>query len=382
MRTTIMLLFALTALTASGQRPKFQINTETPEGQLLQKAGQESDDPKKITLYEEFLAKFPKHEGAAYAWAQAQPLMLKAKMLDKVVEAGAAVLAADPLNAVAGYNALQACEQKADAGCVVTWSTNTVEAARKMIASKKPDDEDEVEAWTREVDFAKQVITRCEYSLYASALQSADPKSIVALVEALEKMNPQSQYMAAAGGRYLVGLLQLKDMPRAVDFAERASDRNQANEDVLLFAADANLSGGKSNEKAAAYAEKLASTLPAQAAPQGMAAADWEAKKSATLGRAHWIAGAAYCALKNWAQCEKSMRSALPLIESNPASKELKPGAYFYLGLANHSLARSGPKVDPARIVEARKYFTLCAALPSPFLATAQKNLVAIAAGK
>ncbi|MBI5085927.1 MAG: hypothetical protein HZB13_15185 [Acidobacteria bacterium] len=382
MRATIILLFALFALTAAGQRPKFQVNTETPEGQLLQKAGQESDDAKRIALYEEFLAKFPKHEGATYAWNQAQPFMLKAKMLDKTIEAGAAVLAADPLNAPAGYNALQACEQKADANCIVTWSINTAEAARKMIASKKPDDEEEVETWTREVDFAKQVITRCEYSLYAAALQSADAKNITALFEALEKLNPESQYMTAAGGRYLIGLLQLKDLPKAQAFADRAADRNQANEDVLLFAADANLSGGKSNEKAAAYAEKLTSTLPAQAAPQGMAAADWETKKSTTLARAYWIAGAAYCALKNWAQCEKSMRAGLPIIESNPASKELKPGAYFYLGLANHSLARSGPKVDPARIVEARKYFTLCAALPSPFLATAQKNLVAIAAGK
>jgi len=204
----------------------------------------------------------------------------------------------------------------------------------------------------------------------------------MALYEALEKVNPDSQYIGLTGSRYLIALLQLKEVAKAQAFAEQAASKNHATEDMLLFAADANLTTTRNYEKAIGYAEKITTTLPAQAAPQGVLPADWEAKKKNTLGHAYWIAGAAYGARNDWPASEKSMRAALPLIENNPAQKDLLPGVYFFLGLSNYSLAKASAKPDAARTAEARKYFTACAALKSPYQGTAQKNLAAMAAGK
>lgn len=370
------------ALAAPAQSGRFQINPATPEGQLLQQAGQATEEARQLALYEEFLAKYPKHEGAVYAWTQAQPLQLKAKAYDKVIAAAEAIAAAEPDNPVAAYNGLQACEFKGDAACIIQWSNRTVEAAKKKIASKKPDDADEADTWARQVDYSKQVITRCEYSFYASGLKMSEPKHIAELYEALEKMNPESQYIAMAGPRYFVALLQAKELAKAQAFAEKAAETGRANDGMLLFAADANLSETKDFDKAARYAAKLIETLPGQAAPQGMAPAEWEARKSASLARAWWIQGTALGVKEDWTNCDKVLRAGLAAIEGSAAAKDLLPGAYFYLGLSNYNLSKATPKRDPARTADARKFFTACSKLPGPFQAPAAKNLAAMAAGK
>jgi hypothetical protein len=375
MRRLLIAALLLAAAPAAAQRKPYQINAQTPEGLLLQRAGQEEEESKKIALYEEYLAKHPQHDGVTYALVQLQPLLLKAKQYDKVIQMGEQILKAEPENAPAAYNVLQACEQKQDAACVIAWSAKTVEAAKKMLAAPKPADEDEAATWKQEQDYATQVITRAEYSLYAQGLQATDLNKAVQLFAALEAMNIDSQYMPEAGARYFVALLQLKDMARAQKLAETMAAKNKANDDMLLFLADLSLTGSKDYAKAAEYAARVTELLPSAAAPQGMDAAAWENKKKSSMGRAYWIAGVAQGSLQKWAESEQAMRAALPLIESN---KELLPGAYFYLGLSNYKMAE-GPKGDKKRMADARKYTTLCAQMKSPFQGPAQKNLQAMA---
>ena len=61
------LLLALFVFSASAQQRKhFTINTSTPEGEILQSIGQESDDAKKLALMQDFVSKYPKHEGVGW----------------------------------------------------------------------------------------------------------------------------------------------------------------------------------------------------------------------------------------------------------------------------------------------------------------------------
>lgn len=375
MRRSLIAVLLLGVVPAAAQRKPYQINAQTPEGLLLQRAGQEDDESKKIALYEEYLAKHPQHDGVTYALVQVQPLLLKAKQLDKVIQMGEQILKAEPDNAPAAYNALQACEQKQDAAGVIAWSARTVEAAKKMLAAPKPAEEDEAATWKQEQDYATQVITRAEYSLYAQGLQSTDPGKAVQLFSALEGMNIDSQYLPEAGRRHFVLLLQMKDTASAQRLAETLAAKKKANEDMLLYLADVSLTGAKDYAKAAEYAMQVTEMLPAAAAPQGMEAAAWETKKKSSLGRAWWIAGVAHGSLQKWAESDNAMRAALPLIADN---KELLPGAYFYLGLSNYKMAE-GPKGDKKKMADARKYTTLCAQMKSPFQGPAQKNLQAMA---
>lgn len=375
----ILLCVTLAVAPALAQRHKFDLNTSTPEGKLLQEAGQAADDAGKIKLYNEFLEKNPKHAAAAWVYDQVVPLYLKAGDFDKTIAGAESSLAIDPANPVIAYQALQASEQKKDFEGVKKWSAATEAAARKVLALPKPADEEEVEAWKREVDYSQQVIKRTEYSLYATMLQAADPKAQVGLYEELERRNPASEYLGQGAGRYFIALRQTGQEEKAFRVAEKALAVDQNNEDMLAVVASRYLDPGtKDPAKSLAYAAKLVEVMNAKPAPEGVPAADWEKKKTSLVGLGYWIQGMNHGSQSNWAQTDKAFRAALPMIQGQ---NELLAPAYFYLGLANYRMG-AGPKGNKALLADARKFNQACAALKSPYQAQAQKNLTAMGAGK
>ena len=71
-------------------------NPSTPEGQILQTLGQETDDARKVTLAQDFLAKYPKHEAAGWVAAQLESGLLAQKDNDKVLEVAETAYANGP----------------------------------------------------------------------------------------------------------------------------------------------------------------------------------------------------------------------------------------------------------------------------------------------
>src|SRR5450759_304881 len=181
----------LLAFAANAQpRHKLVVNSDTEEGKLLQQIGQQTDNPKKQALLEEFIAKYPKHDGVTWVYGQLQPLYIKQNQFDKALDAGDKALAIDPDDLDVSYNNLKAAEGKKDHDPIKKWALQTSQIARKTISAAKPGNEDD----KNRADYARQVDTYCEYSLYATALQSTAVNKTLELVEALEKLNPRSQY--------------------------------------------------------------------------------------------------------------------------------------------------------------------------------------------
>lgn len=376
MRFALLLApFVLLAAAALAQRPQYEINAQTPEGQMLQQAAQTDGAAKKIEIYEAYLAKYPSHDGAWWAHSQLAPLYLKAASYDKAMQSAEAVLAKDPLNSPIAYNALEAAEKKNDIAAIKAWSARTVEAAQKMLASPKPSDEEDAAAWAREVDFAKQVITRCEYSLYATALASTDPKSVVDLASTLEQRHPQSQYIPQVAAKYVWALQQTGDKAGAARVAEGVLAKDKSNEDLMVIAADHYLQSGKHADKVLEYSTMLVATMEAKAAPQGVDPAAWDKKKRTLLGLGHWMSGMAFNQMSRWPETDKTFRAALPYIGDN---SELLAPAYFFLGIANYNMAKSNPKLR----AEARRFNELCSKIRGPYQQRAIQNLNAINAGK
>src|ERR1700730_12190276 len=96
MRVIVILIVA--ALAAFGQPRKAveEVDTEKPEGKLLQQIGNEPDPAKKAALMEEFAKQFPKIEGTAWILEQLQGIYIKANDPDKIIAAGDKLLAVDP----------------------------------------------------------------------------------------------------------------------------------------------------------------------------------------------------------------------------------------------------------------------------------------------
>lgn len=371
MRASIILVAALlTAGAASGQRHKLVINAETEEGQQLQAIGQEEDAAKKIQLMEDFVGKHPNHEGAGWVYSQLQPAYMKAGVYDKAIAAGEKLLALDPDDIETAYQNLKAAEALKDSPGVIRWASATSGIARKLAAAPKPSDEDHVEEWKQHVDYAKQVNTYTEYAIFAMALQPGNTH-VVALFESLESRNPSSEYLPKMYSLYLVGLAN-QDPAKVVPAAERLYARDQNSEDLLLVLSDAALNA-KQNDKALEYSTKLVEVLKDKPTPEGMPDADWQTKKNAALGRAHWTAGIVYAGQNKFAQADQSLRAALPYIDGND---QLMAGALFYLGLSNYKLGQSSK--NKTQISDALRFSQRAAGIKGPFQAQASKNVKVI----
>ncbi len=366
MRLSILLstLLAVTSV-VSAQRHNITINAETPAGLLLQQIGQEADDAKKTALLEQFAAKYPKHEGILWVYEMMIPAYAKAAQAPKALEACDQLLTADPADAENAYACLKIAESTKDPATVIKWSARASEACRKVMQSAKPKEADEVEDWTKRVEYAKQADTYTEYALYAAALQTTAPEQKIALGEELTRRNPDSKYYPQVAGQQFLAYQQLGQKDKAAQVAESILAKDPGNQDMLLAAADYYMNA-KINDKALLYSTKLTEVLDTKPAPAGVSEADWTAKKQLAMGLGYWMQGVIYSNQNKFAPADAALRKALPLIATN---RQLLPGALFYLGLANYKMEK---------IPDALKFFNQCAATPSPFQAQAKKNIAAI----
>jgi tetratricopeptide (TPR) repeat protein len=361
MKLTILAVGLLVAVgPVLAQRHKPTINTETPEGRLLQAIVQEPEAGK-LVLLEQFATQYPRHEAVAWVYSLMIPAYAKVNQLDKQLDVCGKLLAIDPQDVESAHECLNGAEAKKDPDAVKKWALQTSDAARKAAASPKPKDDDEVEGWKKRVEYAKQVDTYTEYSLYNTVLQTADPKKKIELGDALEQNSPQSQYLGQVRTAQFLAYQRLGDKENAVRVAEKAIEKDPNNEDMLLAAAEYYMNK-KDAAKTLAYSTKATELMSAKPAPQGVAVADWEKKK----GLGYWMAGVTYSGQNKFPQADAALREALPYIKGN---EHLMPSALFHLGLANYK---------SEKIIDALKFFEQCAALKSPFQLQAQKNIRAI----
>jgi tetratricopeptide (TPR) repeat protein len=359
-----LVLFLLPAL-AQDQKQRFVINVGTPEGQMLQAIGQETDDAKKLALMQDFLAKYPKHEGASWVSGQMQSVYLAQKPpdYDKVLDAGEKGLASDPTDLDLAYNNLKAAEGKGDPDLVKTWASRTSENARK-ITTKAPADDDE----KQRAEYAKQLDGYCEYALSAVVAKAGDPKKVVELVEALEQINPKSKYLEHVSGVYLVDLGKTGQAAKQCGAAERLGAANSKDVDALIYAADCNLRGNRA-DRAIAESTRVLEALGSKTD------AEVSNRKGALAGRANWIAGLAYGSQQKWGLSNKSLRAALPAVKGDP---QLAAAAYFSLGLANYNMGKAVG--DKGQTREGLQFFQQCAEIKSTFQDQAAKNVRTIKA--
>ncbi|MBZ5581869.1 MAG: hypothetical protein LAQ30_06625 [Acidobacteriia bacterium] len=363
----LALLIALAALAAFGQRHKIEnIDIEKPDGKLLQQIMGEDDPAKQSGLLEQFAAEYPKHEAMGWVLEQLQKDYLKTDQPDKALAAGEKLLAMDPEDTETALQNLKAAEAKKDSALILKWSAAASALARKVAATPQPKEAEEAAAWKTEVDYAKQVDTYTEYALFRAGLESHDPKTTIGLLEPLEERNPKSEYVPRAADVLFVAYRQAGFNDKALALAERTVAAQQTNEDMLLMVADDYLQKKKEPEKAHAYAAKVIELMAQKPKPEGVADADWTARKNMVTGVARFVDAKLYYEGAQFARADQELRAALPMVESNAA---MKAETLFYLGFANYKMEK---------IQEAVNFYRACAAIPGPFQATANKNIAGI----
>jgi tetratricopeptide (TPR) repeat protein len=361
-RTVILALLFASATVA--QRHKLgTVNAETPEGQLLQQIGQMQDEGKKLALMEQFASQAPKHEAIGWVYEQMQSAYLKAGQPEKALEAGEKLFAMDPDDLETAHNNLKAAEAKNDPDLIRKWSGATSQLAQKVVQSPQPKEAAEVDDWKRSVDYARQVDTYTEYSLYAGALKAADPRKRIELGDALAARNPKSQYLPMMAEIRFNSYLQAGDRQKAFAFAEKTLETDQNSEDMLAFVANQYSEKKRNPDKVIAYSAKIVELMNTKPKPQAVSDDDWARKKKSISGLAHFLGGSTLFEQNKLAPADKELRAALPLVEGND---QLKAATLFYAGLTNYQLKN---------MPDALKFNQQCAAIKSPYQAKAAENV-------
>lgn len=364
---TLIILTAI-ALSAFGQRHKAveDIDTEKPEGKLLQPALQESDPAKKAVLLEQFAQQFPKSEGAAWVLEQLQGIYVKAGDSDKIIATGEKLLALDPDDPESALQNLKASEVKKDLPGIKKWAQVTSTNARKMASAPKPSDAEQAETWKNEADYARQVDQYTDYALYRVAAETRDPKVAIDFIELFQTRNPKSEYVSKSQNQLFIAYRQSGANDKALALAEKTLASDQTNEDMLLVVTD-NYSRNKTQpEKVHEYSAKLVDLMAAKPKPEGMSDAVWAARKNLITGLAHYMSGALYYSEAKFPQVDKELRAALPLVASN---QDIKAESLYYLGFANYKMEK--PQ-------DAAEFYRECSTIKSPFQVNAVKNLQGI----
>jgi tetratricopeptide (TPR) repeat protein len=368
-RLVILVCAAVLIMPAAGQQ--FEIDTNTPEGQLLQQIGLEEDLNKKAELLEQFAKTYPPHPGLHWVMNQLPGTYEKLNQPDKALEACERMLQVNPTNAAGSHACLKIAEAQKDPDRIRKWALLTHGASRKAVEAPKPQfkDKDEEEEWNQTIDFARQVGTYSEYSAYAAALQTTDPAKKIELAEALRQMNPESQYWPQLVPMLFLAYRQTGNTEKAVELAEQVLAKDATNEDMLLVVADYYMNQKKDAAKTLSYSSKLVDLMSTKPAPEGVSAADWEKKRKSSLGVGYWMMGVTYATQNKLSEADKVLRQALPFISDND---QLRGTALFYLGVVNYRL---GEKGDERRILDAFNFTKESAAIKSPVQAAAQQNL-------
>lgn len=345
------------------EKQNFTINVGTPEGQLLQSLTQETDDARKISMGEEFLSKYPKHEAAGWVSAQLESALLAQKNYDKVLQVADAQYANSPGMDVS-YYALKAAVAKNDVAETEKWSARTSEAAQKLANPATPPADDDAK---HQQEYAKEVNEYSQYALYVVALK-AQPKEVVALVDEMEKQDPKSQYLSLVSGSYFTALEKTGEGAKACPAADRMSAGSSKNVEAMLFAADCSMRAQK-GAGMIAYGEKALGALGSRTKEAGMSDAEWATKKEEMEGSAHWYVGVGYSLEGKYGPANKTLRTALPMLKSN---EQLRGMALFYLGLANYSLGKAIG--DRGQMRQGMQFFQQSAAINNPLQGQASKN--------
>jgi len=343
------------------EKQNFVFNPSTPEGQILQALGQESDDARKVTLGQDFLAKYPKHEAAGWVAAQLESGLLGQKEYDKVLDVAEMAYANTP-DMDGAYFALKAAVAKGDVEQTKKWSARTSEAARKIIGSTKAAADEDAK---HELEYAKEVDEYSEYGLYVVALK-AQPKEEVDLVDTLIKQNPKSQYLYEVANSYFAALTKAGEGGKICGAAEKMGTGKNA--EAMLQAADCAWRGNRA-AGVLSWAGKAAEAINTRPKREGVSDGDFASQKSALMGTAQFYTGIGNAMDMRWGPANKALRAALPSLKGNQAYYGV---ALFDLGLANYQLGK--PVGDKAQMREGLKYFQESAGIAGPMQDQASRN--------
>jgi tetratricopeptide (TPR) repeat protein len=364
----ILALLSVPGLAAD--RHKLDVDPESDDGILLQRIRQEPTAPRKLALLEKYAAEYPNTVSIAWVYEQMLPLYAAgAGDSGKVLATAEKLLAIDPQDLDSLNYALRAVESKSDSEATARYAKLAWDASSRAVRTPKPTDPYDVPDWKGQMDFARDLLTYSEYTLYSLSAHSPNQQTKSLLIHELEIRNPHSKYLGTAKSDYAHAGQVRTSGEISVSTAEKGLVDDPDNEDFLLTVAEYHMGRESEFGKVLAYSQRVIHIMQQKAKPEGLSSDAWEQKRRQYLGAANWMAGVVNAKQGRYALSDRYLRSALPYLRD----RSLQAAAWYYLGYDNYAL---GSELrDGAHLQEAVKFNKLCLTVSGPFQPLAQKNL-------
>ena len=361
----VSLLFAFSICQARAQVERIVIAAGTDEDRALQAIVAESDNSKKLAMYQDFVPKFSSNpQAVAYGnWQIAQAYQASGD-LQKSLEYGDKALAGSPRNMDILVSSASTAMQAKNNAKAMEYSAKGGEICHSMAKQTKPEGMNDDDFARKVADDKSANQNNCDFletSGFNVITAETDPKSRMAEIEKFTAAYPDSKFgdQVSNYAMYTLGPGQLNDQARLVAFGEKmlASDPNSLPA-LLLLASHYGDSGNSA--KAITYAQKAIQVAKADAP-------DADKSRKLAAGAAHNTIGWAY----------------LKQDKTTPAIPELKAAAALTKGQDDQQYARALYGLGFAygklnKLTEAREVLTEAAKIQGPLQSKSQELLAKV----
>src|SRR5437868_6196270 len=253
------------------QMETITIPAGTPEDQALQAITKEPDAAKKLSMYEDFVQKFPSNPAAvAYANWQISQGYQSAGDLQKALEYGDKALASSPRNLDILVSQASIAQQMKNNSKLMDYSVRGGEVYNSIGKSAKPEGMSDQDFANQAQDQKAAVKNSYEFLEAAGFNVIVDESNAKARMNYIERFTPafpDSRFDESIASYAMMSLSELKDMTRVVSYGEKALAANPNSLPTLLLLAGAYVDDPKPGSvgKAATYAQKAVAVAKADA---------------------------------------------------------------------------------------------------------------------
>jgi hypothetical protein len=262
------------------------------------------------------------------------------------------------------YTGLKDAFEKKDYAKVKALAAETGKEAQELAKEAQPADAGQVDAWKGRQQFAKDAGSYAEYALAVSASQATDPAITIELTDALIAQNPKSEQLDAAAPQYLA-VLGKQGAAKATAGANKILAGRPENE----YALDAVARNWSAPGPALTAANRLIAAMGKKKKPEGMSDADWQRTRNDMLGSAYTSAGVIQAGQSRYADADRSLKAALPLVAGNSTMLSY---AYYYLGVSNYQMGKL--TADKSKMIAGVQYTDKAVATGGPMQGQASNN--------
>ena len=373
-RSLTPVFFVLTVVLPSvflqAQLDKIVIPAGTPEDQALQAISSEPDSQKKLTMYQDFLERFPSNPAAvAYANWQISQSYQSAGDLAKALEYGDKALASSPHNLDILVSEANIAQQMKNDPKAFEYAVRGGEAYNSIARQPRPEglsDQDFASRVEDEKTGARSAYEFLEAAGYNAIVSENDPRTRMAEIERFTPAFPNSRFAEQITQYAMMALTDLKDMNRLVAYGEKtlAANPNSLGTLTLLANAYADDPRPGSLNKSVTYAQKTIEVAKADAP-------DADRSRKLAAGVAHSTLGYVYM---------KQDKTAAAIPELKSASALLKGQDDQSYALAMYRLGFAYGKLN--KVSEAREVLMEAVKIRGPVQQPAQELLAKVNAAR